>query len=91
MAVVPLSSGVPSDGGHECALSNEFPQTVKRDALHAEGLSYGTKANIPEVESVLTLEGLLWDGAWVIQHQKNPVEVQCHHLKWEGAEGLSQE
>ena len=92
MAVVPLSSGVPFDGGqHERTLSDEFPQTIKRDALHVQGLSYGTKANIPKVESVLTLEGLPWDGAWVLQHQKNPVEVQHHHLKWEEAERLSQE
>ena len=33
--------------GHEHALGNEFPQMVKRDALHVEGSSYGTKANIP--------------------------------------------
>ena len=64
---------------------------VKRDVLHAEGSSYGTKANVPHVESILTLESLLRDGAWVLQHQKNPVEVKRHHLKWEGAERLSQE
>ena len=47
MAVVPLSSGVPSMGGHECALGDEFLQTVKRDALHAEGSFYGTEGNVP--------------------------------------------
>ena len=78
-------------GRHERTLSDEFPQMVKRDALHAEGSSYGTKVNVPEVESILTLEGLLQDGAWVLQHQKNPVEIQCCHLKWERAERLSQE
>ena len=76
-------------GGHECTLSDEFPQMVKRDALHVEGLSYGTKGNVPQVESILTLESLPWDGAWVLQHQKNPVEVKHCHLKWEGAERLS--
>ena len=92
MAVVLLSSGVPSDGGgHEYALGDEFPQTVKRDALHAEGSSYGTKVNIPQIESVLTLEGVMWDGALVLQHQKNPVKVKCRHLKWEKAERLFQE
>ena len=91
MAVVLLSSGVPSDGGHERFLSDEFPQTVKRDALHVECPSYGTKANVPQIESVLTLGSLPWDGAWVLQHQKNPVEVKCCHLKWERAERLSQE
>ena len=64
---------------------------VKRDVLHAEGSSYGTKANVPQIESVLTLESLPWDGALVLQHQKNPVEVKCHHLKWERAERLLQE
>ena len=78
-------------GGHECALSNEFLQMVKRDALHAKCSSYGTKANVPQIESILTLESLPWDGAWVLQHQKNPVEVKCCHLKWERAERLSQE
>ena len=64
MAVVLLSSGVLSNGGgHECTLSDEFPQTVKRDALYAQGLFYGSKANVLKVESVLTLEGLPQDGA----------------------------
>ena len=92
MAVVPLSSGVPSNGeGHECSLSNEFPQMVKRDALHVECSPYGTKTNVPHIESVLTLESLLWDGTWVLQHHKNPVEVKRCHLKWERAKRLSQE
>ena len=78
-------------GGHERTLSDEFPEAVKRDALHAEGSSYGTKVNVHHVESFLTLESFLWDGAWVVQHQKNPVEVKRRHLKWEGAERLSQE
>ena len=78
-------------GGHECDLSDEFLQMVKRDALHAECSSYGTKAKVPQIKPILTLESLLWDGAWVLQHQKNPVEVKHCHLKWERAEGLSQE
>ena len=38
MAVVPLSSGGLSDwgGGHEHTLSDEFPQAVEGDVLHAE-------------------------------------------------------
>ena len=78
-------------GGHEHALGNEFPQMVKRDALHAEGSSYRTKANAPQIESVLTLEGVPWDGALVRQHQKNPVKVKCCHLKWEKVGRLFQE
>ena len=70
-------------GGHERTLSDEFPQMVKRDVLLVEGSSYGTKVHIPHVESVLTLESLPQDGAWVLQHQKNPVEVKHCHLKWE--------
>ena len=70
-------------GGHECTIGNEFLQMVKRDALHAKGLSYGTKVNVPQIESVLTLEGVPWDGTLVLQHQKNPVKVKCLHLKWE--------
>ena len=44
--------------GHECSLSNESPQAVKRDALHMEGLQYGTEVNVPQFESVLALEGV---------------------------------
>ena len=72
-------------GGHKCALSDESPQAVKRDALHTEGLLYGAEVNVPQVESVLALEGVLWDGALVGQLQKNAVKVKCSHLKdkWE--------
>ena len=56
---------------------------VKRDALHVEHSSHGIKANIPQIESVLALEGVPWDGALVHQHQKNTVKVKCHHLKEE--------
>ena len=54
---------------------------AKRDALHAEGSLYGTEANVPQVESILALEGVLWDGALVGQLQKNVVKVKCGHLK----------
>ena len=50
MAVVPLSSGVPFDGGGlEHSLSDEFPQMVKRDVLHAECSPYGTKVTAPRL------------------------------------------
>ena len=52
-------------GGHECALSDEFPQAAKGDALHVECLSYGTEADVPQIESILTMESLLRDGAGV--------------------------
>ena len=51
-------------GGHECTLGDESPQTVKRDVLHAEGLPHGTNVNIPQIESILALEGISQDGAW---------------------------
>ena len=54
---------------------------VKRDVLHAEGLSYGKKVKIPQIESILALEGVPQDGALVHQHQKNAVKVKCGHLK----------
>ena len=68
-------------GGHECALGDESLQMVKRDALHAEGSSHGTKANVPQIESVLALEGVSWDGALVRQHQKNAVKVKVPSSK----------
>ena len=58
--------------GHERALGDEFLQMVKGDVLHAEGLSYGTKVNVPQIESILTLEGS-------IQHQLNMAKVKCRH------------
>ena len=51
----------------------------------------GQKWMSPQIEPILTLESLPQDGAWVLQHQKNPVEVKHCHLKWERAERLSQE
>ena len=41
--------------------------------------------NVPQVESILALEGVLQDGALVSQLQKNAVKVKCGHLKdkWE--------
>ena len=45
----------------------------------------GQKQMSPQVESVLTMESLLWDGVTVFQHQKNPVEVKHCHLKCERA------
>ena len=41
----------------------------------------GQKGMSPQIESILTLEGVPWDGALVCQHQKNPVKVKRCHLK----------
>ena len=41
----------------------------------------GQKGMSPQIESILTLEGVPWDGALVRQHQKNPVKVKRCHLK----------
>ena len=67
--------------GHKCALSDESPQAVKRDVLHVEVLLYGAEVNVPQVESVLVLEGVPQDGALAGQLQKYAVKVKCGHLK----------
>ena len=79
-----LKGALQHEGGIN-TLSDKSPQAVKRDALHAEGLQYGAEANVPQVESVLALDGIPQDGALVIQLQKNVVKVKCGHLKdkWE--------
>ena len=51
------------------------------DALYVEDSSHGTKVNIPQIESILALEGVPQDKALVCQHQKNMIKVKCHHLK----------
>ena len=67
--------------GHKCALSNESLQAVKRDALHVEGSLHVAEVNVPQVESVLALDGVPRDGALAGQLQKYAVEVKCGHLK----------
>ena len=68
-------------GGHKRTLSDESPQAVKRDVLHAEGSLYGAEANVPQVESILALEGVPQDGVLVGQLQKYAIKVKCGHLK----------
>ena len=68
-------------GQHECTISDESSQMVKRDVLHAECSLYGTELNVPQIEPILALQGVPWDGALVGQHQKNVVKVKCGHLK----------
>ena len=45
-------------GGHKCTLGNEFPQVVKGDALHVDGMLYGAEADVPQVENILAVEGV---------------------------------
>ena len=73
--------GTLHHGGHKCTLSNESPQAVKRDALHVEGMLYGAEADVPQVEPILAVEGVPWDGALAGQFQKYAVKVKCGHLK----------
>ena len=47
-------------GGHEHTLSDEFLQMVKGDVLHAECLSYGTEADVPQIESILIWRVSCW-------------------------------
>ena len=76
--------------GHERTLSDEGMQAIEGEALHAECSSQRTEADVPRVEPVLTMESLLWDGAGIFQHPKDPVEVKHHHLKWERARLLQE-
>ena len=82
MAVVPLSSRVPScSRGHKHTPSDEFPQVVKGDVLHVEGMLYGADPDVPQVETVLAVEGLPRYGTLSGELQEYPVEVECGHLK----------
>ena len=67
--------------GHKCALSDEFPQVLKGDALHVEGTLYGAEADVPQVETVLAMEGVPQYGTLAGELQEYPVEVECGHLK----------
>ena len=46
-----------------------------------EGTLYGAETDVPQVESVLAVEGVLGDGTLACQLQKYVVEVKCSHLK----------
>ena len=73
--------GALHHGGHKCVLSDEFPQVVKGDALHVEGKLYGTEADVPQIETILAVEGVPRDGTLAGELQEYPIEVECSHLK----------
>ena len=67
--------------GHKCTLSDEFPQVVKGDTLHVEGMWYGAEADVPQVETILAVEGVPQDRTLAGELQEYLVEVKCGHLK----------
>ena len=50
--------GALCHGGHKHALCNKFPQVVQGNVLHAEGMLYGAEADVPQVETILAVEGV---------------------------------
>ena len=73
--------GALCHGGHKHTLCDEFPQVVKGNALHAEGMLYGAEVYVPQVETVLAEESVLWYGTLAGELQEYLVEVECSHLK----------
>ena len=73
--------GALCHGGHKHALYEEFPQVVKGNALHVEGVLYGAEEDVPQVETVLAVESVPRYGTLAGELQEYPVEVECGHLK----------
>ena len=67
--------------GHKHALCDEFPQIVQGNLLHAEGMLYGAEVDVPQVETILAVEGIPWYGNLAGELQECLVEVECSHLK----------
>ena len=68
-------------GGHEHTLCDGFPQVVKGNMLHVEGMLYRAEADVPQVETVLAVESVPQYGTIAGELQEYPVEVECGHLK----------
>ena len=45
-------------GRHRCALCDELPQVAHRNALHVKGVLDGAEADVPQVETILTVESV---------------------------------
>ena len=73
--------GALCHGGHKCAFCDKFPQVVKGNVLHAEGMLYGAEVDVPQVETVLAVESVPGCGTLAGKLQEYPVEVECGHLK----------
>ena len=67
--------------GHKSALCNEFPQVVKGNALHVEGMLDGAEVDVPQVETILAVESVPQYGTLAGELQEYLVEVECGHLK----------
>ena len=68
-------------GGHKHALCDEFPQVVKGNVLHVEGMLYRAESDVPKVETILAVESVPRYGTLAGELQEYPVEVECGHLK----------
>ena len=67
--------------GHKCTICGKFPQVVKGNALHVEGMLYRAEADVPQVETVLAVEGVPQYGTLAGEFQEYLVEVERGHLK----------
>ena len=78
----PTELGGPSDaGGMNAPLAMSLHRQSREMRCMQRVCHMGQKRMSPQVESILALEGVLWDGALVSQLQKNAVKVKCGHLK----------
>ena len=73
--------GTLHHGGHKCTLCNEFPQVVKGNVLHVEGMLYRAEVDVPEVETILAVESVPQYGTLASKLQEYLVEVESNHLK----------
>ena len=48
--------GTLCHGGHKHTLCDEFPQIVKGNALHVEGMLYRAEVDVPQIETILAVE-----------------------------------
>ena len=62
-------------------LCDEFLQVVQGNALHAKCTLYGAEVDVPQVETVLAVEGVHQYGTLAGELQEYPIEVECGHLK----------
>ena len=73
--------GTLCHGGHKHALCYKFPQVVKGNALHVEGMLYRAEVDVPQVETILAVESVPQYGTLAGELQEYPVEVERGHLK----------
>ena len=77
-------------GRHKCTLCNELSQVVQGNLLHVRGVLDGAEADVPQVETILTVESVPRYRTLTHKLEEYPAEVECGHLE-EQAESLLQE